>query len=113
MAKASWASTRRVAFISTILTLVGLAAFLTTFDGPGMAGSTRRGPGEAQLISIQPLPAEEGVMCEWPPEGTLMAALQQVLRDQSGLRTETARLLFTQELVYVVAGKTLKLHPEL
>ncbi len=77
MAKASWASTRRVAFISTILTLVGLAAFLTTFDGPGMAGSTRRGPGEAQLISIQPLPAEEGVMCEWPPEGTLMAALQQ------------------------------------
>ena len=80
MAKASWASTRRVAFISTILTLVGWAAFLTTFDGPGMAGSTRRGPGETQLISIQPLPAEEGAMCEQLPasaEETLMAALQQ------------------------------------
>jgi LuxR family transcriptional regulator, maltose regulon positive regulatory protein len=38
-------------------------------------------------------------------EDGALAALQQALRDQGASRTETARLLFTQALVYVVAGK--------
>ncbi len=79
MAKSSRTS-RRVAFVSAILTLVALMAFLIPFNGREMAGAVKSGPGEAKLVSIQPLPPDVGVMCELPPptrEERLVAELQQ------------------------------------
>lgn len=52
---------------------------------PDASGLTRKPTGQPQLISIEPLPASDGQMCEWVPASASMAETLQ--REQSAART--------------------------
>jgi DNA-binding beta-propeller fold protein YncE len=81
MAKPYRRKSRKIVFL-TLLTLAGLAVFLAPMVGREMTGSASgaRQQLEAQLVSMQPLPDMDAIMCEATPASgqlTLTAALQQ------------------------------------
>ena len=77
MAQASYL--QRKALLIAMLALTGtLAGFVLSsgVTGENLSGST----GSPQLISVEPLPAMDGVMCEWMPASastTLLASMRQ------------------------------------
>ncbi len=92
MAQASYL--RRKALLIAILAVTGtLAGFVLSsgVTGERLSVLARRPTGSPQLISVEPLPAMDGVMCEWVPASTgttLLAAMRQErLSAGSGART--------------------------
>ena len=84
-------------FLAAIRFLFGLAAWLllagvvkpsvrTAQPGPAL----RRPVGYPQLISVEPLPAEVGQMCEWMPASASMSATLQQSLFASGPAAEAA-----------------------
>ena len=76
--------TRRSASVIAVLVATGVAAALVLFAGDAKrsaSGEALRMPtGYPQLVSIEPLPAMDGGMCQWMPasaQTTLVAALRQ------------------------------------
>ena len=77
MAQASYL--RRKALLIAILAVTGTLAGFVLFSGV-TGENLSRSAGSPRLISVEPLPAMEGVMCEWMPASTgatLPASMRQ------------------------------------
>ena len=81
----------------SVLTALGVATFLMLSGGgmgAALAGAGLQSAGGPQLVSIEPLPSTNGMMCEWLPAsaegGTLYAALLQRQGEQAAATASTA-----------------------
>ena len=83
-----WKNRFRLTLAGTLAGFVTLLAGWVVLAGPGLRLDQSAAPlttglrdgGQARLVSIEPLPVEEGAVCEWVPAGareTLSAALRQ------------------------------------
>jgi DNA-binding beta-propeller fold protein YncE len=87
----SFRTTKRIVFISAMLTLVALLVFLVPFDGSGMTGSPKLTSVEARLVSIQPLSEMVGPMCEAEPASEEQMQLAELQQRQDVRQSPAAR----------------------